>query len=85
MANKYKTEVGPVMEGLHYVEDATEQMDTLAFRFYIGQHQEARERVALLIWYLCGTSIDNLEDEFSRKYLEKKFEQFNNILTERNK
>lgn len=81
----HKTEVGIVMEGLHYIEDATEQMDTLAFRFYIGQHEEARERVALLIWYLCGTFIDNLEDEFSREYLEEKFEQFNNILKERNK
>lgn len=82
---KYKTEVGIVMEGLHYIEDATEQMDVIAFRFYAGQHQEARERVALLIWYLCGTEFDFLEDEFSKEYLKKKFEQFNTILKERNK
>jgi len=85
MANKYKTEVGPVMEGLGYIESECEAFDNLAFKLYIEFQPEVRERIALLIWYLYGADWEDFKLDYSPKYIEEKFAQFNRILAERNK
>lgn len=85
MANKYKTEVGPVMEALHYLPEECERFDALAFKFYMEFQPEVRERIALLIWYLYGADWNNFLLDYSEKYIQEKFAQFNNILAERNK
>ena len=83
MANKYKTEVGTIMEALNYQQSEVEKWDNIAFSLYCAPYTEQKEHLAVLMWYLLGD--DCLDDDFPKDHYKRLFKQFNAILAERNK
>lgn len=80
---KYKTEVGPVMEGLHYQQQEVEDWDALAFRLYCLPSSEMHEHLALLMWQLNGSFF--WDKDYPKDYYKKLFKQFDRIFAEHNK